>query len=233
MGSLSVNRASLPPSGCFRTTTLSTGRSLRARLSFAEATGPQSGTISRGDQHIAYAGMEPLVAESPPGEVTVTAPDGGGNSFTVDNDGAGNTRVSCDTGCAESVVFANPTTSLTIQLGAGGQSIVVNAPATGFDVPLSVKGGKSPQVLKRPGAIKLRCDAGHSWMNAYVHVFDHPYYAVTDGKGRFTIKDVPAGKYTLEFWHEPIADQQPPLIRTATVEVTDGKSAPADATISF
>src|SRR5205823_777606 len=48
LGSLSVNRASLPPSGCFRTTTLSTGRSLRARLSFAEATGPQSGTRRRG-----------------------------------------------------------------------------------------------------------------------------------------------------------------------------------------
>jgi hypothetical protein len=107
------------------------------------------------------------------------------------------------------------------------------SPLTVFNVAMPFKGGKAPQVLKRPGAIKLRCDAGHTWMNAYVHVFDHPYYAVTDGKGRFTIKDVPPGKYTVELWHEPIADKQPPVVHTATVEVSDGKTAPLDATFTF
>jgi hypothetical protein len=107
------------------------------------------------------------------------------------------------------------------------------SPLTVFNIAMPFKGGKSPQVLKRPGAIKLRCDAGHTWMSAYVHVFDHPFYAVTDAKGRFTIKDVPPGKYTLEYWHEPISDKQAPLVRTATVEVSDGKAASADAAISF
>jgi plastocyanin len=102
------------------------------------------------------------------------------------------------------------------------------SPLTVFNVAMPFKGGKAPQVLKRPGAIKLRCDAGHTWMNAYVHVFDHPWYAVTDGKGRFTIRDVPAGKYTIEFWHEPLVDGAKPWVRTATVEVSDGKAATAD-----
>jgi hypothetical protein len=107
------------------------------------------------------------------------------------------------------------------------------SPLTVFNVAMPFKGGKAPQVLKRPGAIKLRCDAGHTWMSAYVHVFDHPWYAVTDARGRFTIKDVPPGKYTVEFWHEPLADKQPPIVRTATVEVSDGKAAIADAALTF
>jgi plastocyanin len=104
---------------------------------------------------------------------------------------------------------------------------------TVFNVAMPFKGGKSPQVLRRPGPIKLRCDAGHTWMSAYVHVFDHPYYAVTDGKGRFSIKDVPPAKYTVEYWHEPLGDKQAAVVRTATVEVADGKTAAADATIAF
>jgi len=112
-------------------------------------------------------------------------------------------------------------------LDAGG------APLTVFNVAMPFKGGKAPQVLKRPGAIKLRCDAGHTWMNAYVHVFDHPWFAVTDAKGRFTIKDVPPGKYTLEYWHEPLNDKEAPLVHVETVEVTDGATATGDATIAF
>jgi hypothetical protein len=108
-----------------------------------------------------------------------------------------------------------------------------SSPVTVFNVAMPFKGGKSPQVLKRPGAIKLRCDAGHTWMSAYVHVFDHPFFAVTDEKGRFTIKDVPPGKYTVELWHEPIADKQAPIVHTATVEVSDGKTATLDTAFAF
>jgi plastocyanin len=107
------------------------------------------------------------------------------------------------------------------------------SPLTVFNVAMPFKGGKAPQVLKRPGAIRLRCDAGHTWMNAYVHVFDHPYYAVTDTKGRFTIKDVPPGHYTIEYWHEPLADKQPAQTASATVEVIEGRAASADVMINF
>ena len=39
-------------------------------------------------------------------------------------------------------------------------------------------------------------------MNAWVAVFDHPLFSVTDGGGRFTIAGVPPGTYTLVAWHE-------------------------------
>jgi hypothetical protein len=39
-------------------------------------------------------------------------------------------------------------------------------------------------------------------MNAEMFVVSHPYYAVTDGSGRFELADVPPGEYTLVAWHE-------------------------------
>ena len=42
----------------------------------------------------------------------------------------------------------------------------------------------------------------HSWMKGYVGVYHHPYFAVTDADGNFTIKNAPAGKYRLMAWHE-------------------------------
>lgn len=56
--------------------------------------------------------------------------------------------------------------------------------------------------LAKPGANFFRCDAGHGWMSAHVWTFSHPYFAVTDEQGRFTLKDVPPGTYTLRVWHE-------------------------------
>ncbi|MFO0965634.1 MAG: hypothetical protein U0793_08635 [Gemmataceae bacterium] len=41
----------------------------------------------------------------------------------------------------------------------------------------------------------------HTWMKAWVRVFDHPYYAVTGPDGSFEIKNAPAGKYRLVVWH--------------------------------
>jgi len=49
--------------------------------------------------------------------------------------------------------------------------------------------------------IKVRDDV-HVWMSAWVGVLDHPYFAVTDSSGRYRIKDLPPGKYTIEVWHE-------------------------------
>lgn len=39
------------------------------------------------------------------------------------------------------------------------------------------------------------------WMEGWVRVFDHPYFAVTDADGAFTIKDAPAGEWRLKIWH--------------------------------
>ncbi|WP_150107547.1 hypothetical protein [Pedosphaera parvula] len=48
--------------------------------------------------------------------------------------------------------------------------------------------------------IRIKCDV-HPWMFAYVFVVDHPFFAITDENGNFSIKNVPTGKYVLEAYH--------------------------------
>ena len=40
--------------------------------------------------------------------------------------------------------------------------------------------------------VPFKCDV-HKWMNAYVGVLDHPFYAVTAANGRFELKGLPPG----------------------------------------
>lgn len=49
--------------------------------------------------------------------------------------------------------------------------------------------------------LQITCDF-HSWMSAYQLPVDHPYAAVTDKTGAFTISDLPPGKHSFVIWHE-------------------------------
>ncbi len=49
--------------------------------------------------------------------------------------------------------------------------------------------------------VKVICDR-HHWMQAYIGVMAHPFFAVTGANGRFALAGLPAGTYTLEAWHE-------------------------------
>jgi hypothetical protein len=53
----------------------------------------------------------------------------------------------------------------------------------------------------RAGVLKVVCDT-HAWMLAYIHVFEHPYFAITGERGTFSIADIPPGTYVLRAWHE-------------------------------
>ena len=80
------------------------------------------------------------------------------------------------------------------------------------------KGAVNPKSFDAPEVlVRMKCDV-HQWMFAYVGVVDHPYFAVTDKDGNFTIKNVPPGKYTVEAVHQKAA----PAGKTAEVEA--GKS---------
>jgi hypothetical protein len=70
--------------------------------------------------------------------------------------------------------------------------------------------------IREAGILKLVCDT-HAWMAGYLHVFDHPYFAVTDEHGAFTISNVPAGRYTLQAWHEDAG------VRTQEITVTENE----------
>jgi plastocyanin len=76
------------------------------------------------------------------------------------------------------------------------------ASATAFNVAMPFSGMKTEKKLENPGVFDVRCDAGHTWMRAWIHVFEHPYFAVTAEDGSFKLSDVPPGKYKLRFWHE-------------------------------
>ena len=67
--------------------------------------------------------------------------------------------------------------------------------------------------------LRFKCDV-HPWMFAYACVMDHPYFAVTDKDGKYTIKDVPDGKYTLEVYHRKAAPVSAPV--SAEIEVKGG-----------
>jgi plastocyanin len=58
--------------------------------------------------------------------------------------------------------------------------------------------------------IKLTCDV-HTWMSGWIIVHEHPYYAITDERGRFSLSDIPPGAYTLRIWHETLGEKQQPI----------------------
>ena len=57
------------------------------------------------------------------------------------------------------------------------------------------------QKIRDTGILKLVCDT-HAWMLGFIHVFDHPFFAMTDDNGAFAIANLPPGTYTLKAWHE-------------------------------
>ena len=74
---------------------------------------------------------------------------------------------------------------------------------TVFNLSLPFKGTSidATSRIRQSGILKVVCDT-HAWMLGFVHVFDHPYFTVTDEQGAFSIPDLPAGTYTLRVWHE-------------------------------
>ena len=52
-------------------------------------------------------------------------------------------------------------------------------------------------------AIPVKCNV-HPWMKSYIAVFSNPYFQVTGKDGKFTLKNVPPGTYTLTAWHESL-----------------------------
>lgn len=53
--------------------------------------------------------------------------------------------------------------------------------------------------------IPLKCDV-HPWMSGYLFVVDHPYVALTDTDGAFSLPDVPEGTYDLKAWSEAFGE---------------------------
>ncbi len=67
-------------------------------------------------------------------------------------------------------------------------------------------------------------DNQHPWEKAYVAVMAHPFFAVSDESGRFEIRGLPPGTYTLVVWHERLGEQE------LEITVTPGEIRNADFT---
>jgi len=101
-------------------------------------------------------------------------------------------------------VHAIPTVSGNLEKN---QAQAPNAPDLTFSFP------------KAENFLKFQCDV-HNWMFSWVSVFDHPYFAVSDKEGKYTIKNVPDGKYTMVVMHRKAAPASAPV--TKEVEVKGG-----------
>jgi len=73
--------------------------------------------------------------------------------------------------------------------------------------------------------IPLRCDV-HGWMNAYLGVVSHPFFAVSSEDGSFDLSTLPPGDYVVEAWHERYGTQ------TQNVTVATGETAQVEFTFS-
>jgi len=88
-----------------------------------------------------------------------------------------------------------------------------------------IQGMKMTHTFDKPEVmVPFKCDV-HGWMNAYVGVLPHPYYAVTKDDGKFELANLPPGTYTIEAWHEKLGPQ--------TQSVTIGQKETKEITFSF
>lgn len=80
-----------------------------------------------------------------------------------------------------------------------------------FNIALPFKGVEVPRPLARPGMVRFKCDAGHTWMSGYILVLNHEFHATSDASGKFRIASVPAGSHRVKVWHEKLGTQIVPV----------------------
>ncbi len=70
--------------------------------------------------------------------------------------------------------------------------------------------------------LPVKCNQ-HPWMRMFVNVVKNPFYAVTGPDGKFEIKGLPPGDYTLAFVHEKLGEQD----QKVTLAAKDAKTVDA------
>lgn len=78
-----------------------------------------------------------------------------------------------------------------------------------FNVGQPVQGMTSTKTFDKAEItpFKVKCDV-HGWMKSYMAVMPHPFYAVSETNGSFTIPNLPPGQYTVVAWHEKYGQQE-------------------------
>ena len=84
-------------------------------------------------------------------------------------------------------------------------------------------------VKKAEGPVAVKCDV-HGWMKAWIAYIPHPYFALSDENGKYTLENVPPGTYKLGYWHEACGTNND---APASVTVDAGGSVMQDLTLSL
>jgi plastocyanin len=93
-----------------------------------------------------------------------------------------------------------------------------------FDLGRYAAGHSKPVRFDRAGVVRVFCDI-HSHMNAFILVFSHPFFSLTDNEGRYRIDNVPPGTYNVIAWNEGVSSEALPVV------VPDGGAAELDFTL--
>jgi plastocyanin len=96
-------------------------------------------------------------------------------------------------------------------MGKQNRPFNISQPAAGMTTDRAFT---TPEVM-----LRFECNV-HGWMHAYAGVLPHPFFSATGADGKFAIKNLPAGTYTLEAWHDAYGAE------TATVTVRDNETTP-------
>lgn len=86
---------------------------------------------------------------------------------------------------------------------------------------LAYEGATMEATFDQSGIVELWCD-DHKRMQAWILVMETAFFAVTNEKGHFSIPNIPAGRYTVEVWHEALGAQ------TQEIEVKEGEDIKVD-----
>src|SRR5258705_8478379 len=172
------------------------------------------------------------------------------SQYVVSNGGLGNAFVYVKSGLPAGATYAPPSTPAVIdQKGCEyhprvfgmqvGQKLEIKnddavlhnikaVPHTnrGFNISQPSAGMTTTRTFdKEEVMVPFQCNV-HGWMQAHAGVLSHPFYAVSSPDGKFTIKGLPPGTYTIEAWHEKLGTQ------TGTVTVGAGETKTTDFNFS-
>ena len=119
------------------------------------------------------------------------------------------------TGQPVAIGNSDPTLHTVHAMATSNQEFNLSQPIQGIT---TTKTFTAPEIM-----VHFKCNV-HNWMDAYAGVVSHPYFAVTANGGTFELKNLPAGTYTIEAWHEKLGTQ------TQSVTIGEKESKTLDFT---